>query len=130
MNKLKPVIFTQCNELLCDWRFKKSYIFLYRMLKFYVRNAMIVDKVYEAISFRQSKWLEKFISFDSPKRSQAVTDFDKCFYKLVSNAFYGKAMENVRKGTNIEFIREGHFEKLIEKQSKLTFNGIHMSFEN
>ena len=66
------------------------------MLKFYVSYGMIVDKVHEIISFKQSKWLEKYINFNNQKRNQAVNDFEKDFYKLLSNAFYVKTMENVR----------------------------------
>ena len=73
------------------------------MLKFYVRNGMIVDKILEIISFRQSRWLEKYINFFTQKRNQAVSDFDKDFYKLLNNAFYGKTMENVRNRLKIGF---------------------------
>ena len=49
------------------------------MLKFYVRHGMIVDKVHEIISFKQSKWLETYINFNTQKRNQAVKDFEKDF---------------------------------------------------
>ena len=39
------------------------------MLKFYVRHGMVVDKIHEKISFIQSKWLEKYISFITQKRN-------------------------------------------------------------
>ena len=57
---------------------------------------MIVDKVHDIISFKQSRWLEKYINFNTQKRNQAVIDFEKDFYKLVNNAFYGKTMEKLR----------------------------------
>ena len=56
---------------------------------------MIVDKVHEINSFRQSKWSEKYISFKTQKRNQAVNDFEKDFYKSLKNAFCGKTTENV-----------------------------------
>ena len=59
----------------------------YRMLKFYIRHGMIVDKVYDIISFKQSSWLQKYINFDTQKRNQAVNDFEKDFHKLLNNAF-------------------------------------------
>ena len=46
------------------------------------------------------------------------------------NSFYGKCMENVRNRCKIEFIKKDDNEKIIKQQSKLTFNGIHKSYEN
>ena len=49
------------------------------MLNFYVKFGMEVEKVHSVIPFKQSKWLEKYISFYTQKRYQAVNDFDKDF---------------------------------------------------
>ena len=65
------------------------------MLKLYVRHGMLVDKIHEIISFQQSNWLEKYIKFNTEKRNKAKNDFEKDFYKLLDNVFYGKTMENV-----------------------------------
>ena len=53
MNEIKPDNYTQCKKLICDWTDKKNYLIHYRMLKFYIRHGMIVDKVHEIISFKQ-----------------------------------------------------------------------------
>ena len=95
MKENLPNTYIQNKKLICDWSDKKNYLIHYRMLKFYVRHGMIVDKVHDIISFRQSRWLEKYINFNTQKRNQAVNDFEKDFYKLLNNAFYGKTMENV-----------------------------------
>ena len=47
------------------------------MLKFYVRHSMVVDKIHELISFKQSKWLEKYINFNTQKRVKAQNEFEK-----------------------------------------------------
>ena len=65
------------------------------MLKFYVRHGMVVEKIHEIISFTQNKWLEKFIYFITQRRNKAKNEFEKDFYRLLNNAFFGKAMENV-----------------------------------
>ena len=59
MNKIKPKNYTKSKKLICDWTDKKKYLLPYRMLKFYVRHGMIVEKIHEIISFKQSRWLEK-----------------------------------------------------------------------
>ena len=100
------------------------------MLKFYVRHGMIVDKVHEIISFKQNRWLEKYINFNTRKRIQAVNDFEKDFYKLLINTFYGKTMENVGNRLKIKFVKKNDYREIIKQQSKLTFNGIHKSYEN
>ena len=59
MKTIIPDTYTQNRKLICDWSDKKNYLVHYRMLKFYIRHEMIVDKVHDIISFKQSKWLEK-----------------------------------------------------------------------
>ena len=130
MKEIKPDIYTQTKKLVCDWSDKKNYLVHYRMLKFYLRHGMIVDIIHNIISFRQSRWLEKYINFNTQKRNQAVNDFEKDFYKLLNNAFYGKTMENVRNRLKIKFIKKDDYREIIKQQSKLTFNGIHKSYEN
>ena len=49
--------------MICDWSDRKNYLIHYRMLEFYVRHCMEVVKLHTGISFKQSKWLEKYISF-------------------------------------------------------------------
>ena len=74
--------------------------------------------------------MEKYINFNTQKRNQAVNDFEKDFYKLLNNAFYGRTMENVRNRLKIEFVKKDDYREIIKQQSKLTFNGIHKSYEN
>ena len=130
MKEIRPDTYVQSSKLLCDWSDKKNYLVHYRMLKFYVRHGMTVDKVHDIISFRQSRWLERYINFNTQKRNQAVNDFEKDFYKLLNNAFFGKTMENVRTRLKIKFIKKDDYREIIKHQFKLTFNGIHKSYEN
>ena len=57
------------------------------------RHGMIVDESHEINSFKQRKWLKKHTNFNTQKRNRAKNEFEKDFYKLVNNAFYGKTME-------------------------------------
>ena len=90
---------------------------------------MIVEKNHELISFKQSKWLEKFISFNTQKRNKAKNDFEKDFFILLVNAAFGKFLENVRNRLRLEIIKKDDIKNIIKQQSKLTFNGIHKSYE-
>ena len=106
MNKNKSNTYTQTKKLIYDWTDKQNYLIQYRMLNFYVRHGMVVEKVHETFSFEQSKWLEKYISFNTQKRNQDVNGFEKDLYKLLNNAFYGKTMESVRNRIKVEFLKK------------------------
>ena len=39
-------------------------------------------------------------------------------------------MQNVRNRLRLEFIKKDDYKEIMKQQSKLTFNGIHKSYEN
>ena len=96
MNKINPKNYTKSKKLICDWTDKKKYLIHYRMLKSFVRHGMVIEKIHEIISFKQRKWLEKYIIFNTQKRNKAKTDFEKDFFKPLVNAAFGKFLEIVR----------------------------------
>ena len=130
MNSIKPKKYAKPRKLVCDWTDKKKYLIPYRTLKFYVRHGMVVEKIHEIISFKQSRWLEGYISFNTQKRNKAKNDFEKDFFKLLVNAAFGKFLENVRNRLRLDLIKKDNIKKIINQQSKLTFNGIQKSYEN
>ena len=111
LKEIKPETYNQTKKLICDWSDKKNYLVHYRMLKFFIRHGIIVEKVHSVISFNQSNWLEIYISFNTQKRNKVKNDFEKDFYKLLNNAFYGKTMENVRNRIKIKFTEKMIIEK-------------------
>ena len=74
--------------------------------------------------------MEKYINFKTQNGNRCENDFEKDFYILLNNAFYGKNMENVRDGLRLEFIKKDDYKKIIKQQSKLTFARIHKPYEN
>ena len=99
--------------LICDWTDNKKYLIHYRMVKFYVRHGMVVEKIHERISFKQSKGLKKYICFNTQKRNRVKNDFEEEFFKLLVNAAFGKFLENVRDRLEIEFFRKHDYKKLL-----------------
>ena len=129
MNWDKSNTYTQTKKILCDWTDKKNYLIPFRMLKCYVREGMVVEKVLETISFKQSKWLEKYNNSNTQKTNLETNVFEKDFYKLLNKAFYGKTMKNVRSPIKKEYNKRWYW-KIIKQQSKLTFKRIHKSYTN
>ena len=130
MNKIKPKNYTKSKKLICDWTDKKKYLIHYSKLKFYITHGMVVEKIHKIISFKQSKCLEKYISFNTQKRNRAKNDFEKDFLKFLVIAAFGKFLENVRNRLEFQLIKKDDNKKFIIQQSKLTFNGLHKSYEN
>ena len=130
MKKIKPEKYTKSKKLLFDWTDKKKYPIHYRLVKFYVRHGMVVEKIHEIFYFKQSKWWEKYISFFTEKRKRAKKDFEKDFFKLFVDSAFGEFLENVRNRLRLELIKKVEINSIIEQQSKLTFNGIQKSYQN
>ena len=76
MKQIKSRIHIARTKLISDCTGKKKDLMNYRMLQFYVRHGMIVDKVQEIISIEQSKWLEKDIISNTIERNKAKKGFE------------------------------------------------------
>ena len=75
---------------------KEQYVCHYSILKFYLGMGMKVVRVRSAIRFRQKRFVEPYIRYNSDKRALARNAFSKAFYKMKNNSFFGKTMEDVR----------------------------------
>ena len=85
---------------------KKNYIVHYRMLKFYLNQGMELEAIHRVIRFRQSKWLKPYIETNTKRRMESKTAFEKDFFKLLNNAYYGKTCENIRNRADIELVND------------------------
>ena len=83
---------------------KKNYVCHYENLKFYVTHGLVVDKLHRPCNFEQSKWLGVYIEKNTVMSKQTVVDFEKDFYKLMSNACFGKTMDTLRKRSKTKFV--------------------------
>ena len=70
--------------------FDKKIVCHYENLNFYVNHDLVVDKLNRVCGFGQSKWLGVYLEENAVIRKQAVNDFEKKIYKLMSNAVSAK----------------------------------------
>ena len=91
-------------KLITNLRAKHQYIVHYRNLKFYIRQGLQITHIHKVLSFDQSPWLKPYITFNTTKRSQATSVFEKDFFKLLNNSVFGKTMQKVRKERKLDFV--------------------------
>lgn len=99
-----PISKVNTAKLICDLNDKKRYVVHYRTLKTYMDLGLEVTKVHRILSFNQKPWMKSFIEANIKLRKAAKNEFEKCLYKLMNNAVFGKTMENVRKRKEVSLV--------------------------
>ena len=122
MTENKPEKNKPTEKLIMDQTHKQRYFLHYRDLKFHIRHGIRILNVHTVYKFKQSPWLAKYIKNITEQRKKAKTEFEKHFYKLMNNSFYGKTFENIRKRLNIDLIDKSDIHKILNRQSKLSFD--------
>ena len=94
----------KCKKLVCNLRTKKKYVVHIRSLKQALNRGLKLKKVHRIIEYNQEEWLKPYIDINTELRKIAKNDFEKYFFKLMNNAVFGTAMENVRKHRDIKLV--------------------------
>ena len=85
---------------------KTKYVTHYVNLKLYTRLGMQLRRIHRILEFTQHPWMKPYIDFNTDKRRQATTDFERDFYKLMNNSVFGKTMENLRNRMNVDLVND------------------------
>ena len=99
------MVINNTKKLVCNLQDKKNYVVHINVLKQALDHGLKLRKVHRVIEFDQEAWLKKYINFNTELRQNALNDFEKDFFKLMSNAVFGKTMENVRKHRHIKLVK-------------------------
>ena len=73
-----------------------------------------VTKVHRGVRFNQDYIFKKYIDTNTKLRSEALTELEKNFYKLLNNSLYGKTVENLKKRVKEinDILFKGKFSKI------------------
>jgi len=91
--------------LVPNLRDKSRYILHIRNLKLYTDLGMKVDRIHKVMEFDQKAFLAPYM-FNTEKRRIARSSFEKVFFKLISNAVYGKIIKQLRNRVNVKLVMD------------------------
>ena len=119
---------SSCTKLMSTLYRKEKYIVHYRTLKLYLSLGLKIATIHRILSFRQSCWMKPYIDFNNKKRMEAVSDFDREFFKLMNNSTFGKCMENVKR--RIKMVLTTNQKTCTSLIKKPLFHSLHIYNEN
>jgi len=116
--------FKASRKLVPDLKDKKHFVCSLKTLQLCVNKGLEVEKIHRVLAADQTDFVTPYIEFNSKKRQNAQSDFEKDFFKLANNSIYGKFIESLRNRTNVEIVKDQKSAKRLT--SKPQFIGFHM----
>ena len=116
--------FIMSTKLVPDLKDKHKYVCSLKNLQLFLKQGLVLKKIYRVLEAHQSDFLREYIEFNTGKRQEATSKFEQDMFKLFCNAIYGKTIEDLRKRTNIEVVKEK--KRAMKLTSKPQFKTFHI----
>jgi len=78
----------------------------YENLKLYERLGLEITMIHRGVLFEKSDWLQQCIDLNTTLRPKASNGFEKDFFKLMNNSYFGKTMENIENRVDIRLVTD------------------------
>ena len=89
--------FKKVKKLATNLYDKKEYAMHIKRLKQAINHELVLKEVHRVVKFNQKLWLKPYIDMNTELIKNVKNKFEKYFFKLMNNAVFKKAMENIRK---------------------------------
>ena len=116
--------FKPSRKLCPDLMDKKHFVCSVKNLQLYLAQDLVLEKIHRVLAIDQCDFVTPYIEFNSQKRQEAKSDFEKDFFKLANNSIYGKFIESLRNRTNVNIVKDENTAKRLT--SKPQFLGFHL----
>ena len=116
--------FLPSRKLVPDLTNKRNYVCSLKNLQFYLKQGLVLKKIHRVLTASQSAFLKPYIDFNSDKRQKCSSQFESDFFKLCNNSIYGKTIEDLRKRSKVDIVKEEKTAKRLI--SRPQFKGFHI----